>query len=119
MEQYCSDFCNGEKHAAFFGALLQAQGMDCVDFHNGQVPMASQVDSFEFDTPVKEVTESSKISDLASVAITTASKHTSGTKSKKKKETAADMLATAIIKSLDDKDSNIISNGQWPRRKKR
>jgi hypothetical protein len=34
LEEYCLDFCNGEKHAAFFDALLQAHGTNCVEHHN-------------------------------------------------------------------------------------
>jgi hypothetical protein len=38
LEEYCLDFCNGEKAASFLAALLNARGMDCVDHHSGQVP---------------------------------------------------------------------------------
>jgi hypothetical protein len=69
MEQYCNDFCQGEKHAAFFGALLQARGTDCVDYHNGQVPIAAQLEGFDLDLPLNEVITTSKTSDVASLVV--------------------------------------------------
>jgi hypothetical protein len=87
LEEYCLDFCNGEKAASFFAVLLNARGTDCVDHHNGQVPKSAQLEGFMISPPVNDISV-----EVASDIMTTTSKHTSsseptsGTKPKKQKK---------------------------------
>jgi hypothetical protein len=75
LEEYCLNFCCGEKHAAFFAALLQACGTDCVDHHNGQVPIDAQLEGFVINPPVCNISV-----DVTSDVITTATKHSASSK---------------------------------------
>jgi hypothetical protein len=105
LEEYCVNFCNGEKHAAFFAALLQARGTDCIEHHNGQVPVNAQLEGFVINPPLHDITV-----DVTSEVMTTSSKHTtyskttSAKKAKKQKRDPAELLATALIESMNHKE---------------
>jgi hypothetical protein len=75
LEEYCLDFCNSEKHAAFFAALLQACGTDCVEHHNRQVPVDAQLEGFVINPPIHDI-----LVDMTSDVMTTTSKHTANSK---------------------------------------
>jgi hypothetical protein len=75
LEEYCLNFCNGEKHAAFFAALLPARGADCIEHHSGQVPVDAQLEGFVINPPIHDI-----LVDMTSDVMTTTSKHTANSK---------------------------------------
>jgi hypothetical protein len=97
LEEYCLDFCNGEKHAAFFDALLQAHGTNCVEHHNWQVPVDAQLEGFTINPPIHDI-----LVDVTLDVMTTTSKHTanskttSATKAKKPKKGPSGIIGDRI-----------------------